>query len=112
MTTKVVKGSIWTLAGSVPSACRFICCHTFRHSILGTEAYGVLLLVGLIPTYFSFADFGMGVASTKFASEAYAQGDSRKEAGVVWTATFIALVTSFLVAIPIFIFSAKIIPAF
>ena len=109
MTTKVVKGSIWTLGGSVlPLAVSFIST-PFVIRFLGSEAYGVLLLVGLIPTYFSFADLGMGVASTKFASEAFGQGDQVKEAQVVWTATIIALITSLVVAIPIFIFSFQII---
>jgi len=105
MTTKVVKGSMWTLAGSVaPLAVSFIST-PFVIRFLGTESYGVLLLVGLIPTYFSFADFGMGVASTKFASEAYGQGDEKKESEVVWTATAIAAISALVVAIPIFLFS-------
>lgn len=109
MTTKVVKGSMWTLAGSVaPLAVSFIST-PFIIRFLGTESYGVLLLVGLIPTYFSFADFGMGVASTKFASEAYGQGDEKKEAEVVWTATAIAAISALIVAIPIFLFSYPIV---
>jgi len=109
MTTKVVKGSIWTLAGSVlPLAVSFVST-PFIIRFLGAESYGVLLLVGLIPTYFSFADFGMGVASTKFASEAYGKGDQEKEAAVVWTATAIAMIASLIVGIPIFIFASKII---
>jgi O-antigen/teichoic acid export membrane protein len=109
MTTKVVKGSMWTLAGSVlPLAVSFIST-PFIIRFLGAESYGVLLLVGLIPTYFSFADLGMGVASTKFASEAFGQGDTQKEAQVVWTATTIALIASLIVAIPILIFSNQIV---
>jgi O-antigen/teichoic acid export membrane protein len=111
MTTKVVKGSAWTLAGSVlPLAVSFITT-PFIIRFLGSEAYGVLLLVGLIPTYFSFADFGMGVASTKFASEAYGEGDEKKEAEIVWTATAIAAVSSLIVAIPILLFSYPIVQA-
>jgi O-antigen/teichoic acid export membrane protein len=111
MTTKVVKGSMWTLAGSVlPLAVSFIST-PFIIRFLGAESYGVLLLVGLIPTYFSFADFGMGVASTKFSSEAYGEGDSAKEAAVVWTATAVAFITSIIIALPILIFSFPIILA-
>lgn len=111
MTTKVVKGSIWTLAGSVlPLGISFIST-PFIIRFLGSEAYGVLLLVGLIPTYFSFADFGMGVASTKFASEAYGQGDAKKENEIVWTATAIAAVSAMIVAVPIFLFSSWIVAA-
>jgi len=109
MTTKVVKGSMWTLGGSVlPLAVSFIST-PFIIRFLGAESYGVLLLVGLIPTYFSFADFGMGIASTKFASEAFGQGDKQKEAQVVWTASAIALVASLIIAVPIIIFASPII---
>ena len=105
MTTKVIKGSIWTLGGSVlPLAVSFVTTPLIIR-FLGTESYGVLLLVGLIPAYFSFADFGMSVASTKFAAEAFGEGDERKEAEFVWTAAAIASVSALIVAIPIFLFS-------
>ena len=111
MTTKVVKGSVWTLGGSLlPLAVSFVTT-PFIIRFLGAEGYGVLLLVGLIPTYFSFADFGMGVASTKFASEAYGEGDKKKEAEYVWTATAVAAVSALIVAVPIFVFSYVIVRA-
>lgn len=111
MTTKVVKGSMWTLGGSVLPLGVSLLSTPFIIRFLGAESYGVLLLVGLIPTYFSFADFGMGIASTKFASEAFGQGDKQKEAKVVWTASAIALIASSVVAIPIFVFSDQIVGA-
>ncbi len=111
MTTKVVKGSMWTLAGSVlPLAVSFIST-PFIIRFLGAESYGVLLLVGLIPTYFSFADFGMGIASTKYASEAFGQGDAKKESETIWTATVVAALSATIVALPIFLFSHPIIVA-
>jgi O-antigen/teichoic acid export membrane protein len=112
MTTKVVKGSLWTLAGSVvPLAVAFVTT-PFTIRLLGPEGYGVLLLVGLIPTYLLFADFGMGIASTRFASEAFGEGDYAKERDVVWTATSIACVAASVVALPIFIFSTTIASVF
>jgi O-antigen/teichoic acid export membrane protein len=109
MTTKVVKGSIWTLIGQVaPFAVTFVST-PFVIRFLGSESYGVLLLIGLIPTYFMFADFGMGIASTKFASEAFGQGDRKKEAEIVWTATAVAALTALLVAVPLIFFSDQII---
>lgn len=111
MTTKVVKGSIWTLAGSVlPLGVSFIST-PFIIRFLGSESYGVLLLVGLIPAYFSFADFGMGIASTKFASEAYSHGDPKKESGTIWTAAVVAAVSAMIVALPLFLFSRPIVVA-
>lgn len=111
MTTKVLKGSMWTLAGQVlPLFITFITTPiTIR--LLGSEGYGVLVLVGLIPIYFSFADFGMGVASTRFASAAFAEGDERREREVVWTAATIAFCTALLFAMPIFIFAHSIVVA-
>jgi len=111
MTTKVVKGSVWTLAGSVlPLAVSFIST-PFIIRFLGSENYGVLLLVGLIPTYFTFADLGMGVASTKFASEAFGEGSATRENEFVWTAAAIAGISSLLVAIPLCLFSYYIVRA-
>lgn len=111
MTTKVAKGSLWTLGGSIlPFAVSFVST-PFIIRFLGAEGYGVLLLVGLIPTYFSFADFGMGMASTKFASEAFGQGDREREREVVWTAATIAALASLVIAIPIFLFSYRIVAA-
>lgn len=75
---------------------------------LGADGYGVLILVGLIPIYFSFADFGMSIASTKFASEAYGKGNRKKEASVIRTSALVALITSLPIAIGIFVLSSKI----
>jgi O-antigen/teichoic acid export membrane protein len=112
MTTKVVKGSLWTLVGSVaPLAVAFIST-PFVIRFLGTESYGVLLLVGLIPTYLMFADFGMGVASTKFASEAYGDGDAAAEAAYVKLASAVCLTVSAILFLPIFLFAEQVVPIF
>jgi len=112
MTTKVVKGSLWTLAGQVAPLGVSLFTTPFVIRLLGSEGYGVLILVGLIPTYFAFADFGMGIASTKFASEAYAAGNAEKEARTVRTAALIALIVSLPVALALFVFSNAAITAF
>ncbi|HEV8593740.1 MAG TPA: hypothetical protein VGQ55_16665, partial [Pyrinomonadaceae bacterium] len=92
MTTKVVKGSLWTLAGQVaPLAVSFFTTPLIIR-MLGSEGYGVVVLVGLIPTYLTFADVGMGFASTKFGSEAFGQGAGDREAEIVRTAALIAFV--------------------
>ncbi len=109
MTTKVVKGSMWTLMGQVLPLLASLISTPFIIRFLGSEGYGVLILVGLIPNYLAFADLGMGMASTKFGSEAYAQGDRDKEGEVVRTAGFIALLTALVVAVPMFVFSHRII---
>ncbi|MEO5858939.1 MAG: oligosaccharide flippase family protein, partial [Pyrinomonadaceae bacterium] len=112
MTTKVVKGSMWTLAGQVAPLAFSLVTTPFVIRMLGAEGYGVLILIGLIPGYFGFADFGMSIASTKFGSEAYAANDPEREARVVRTAAVITLVASLPVAAAIVGFSGWIVTLF
>ena len=112
MTTKVVKGSLWTLLGQVLPLGVSLFTTPFVIRMLGAEGYGVLILVGLIPTYLGFADFGMSIASTKFASEAYAEGDPEKEARIVRTAALIAFAASLPFGIAIFALSGWIVTLF
>ncbi len=112
MTTRVVKGSLWTLLGQVAPLFVSLVTTPFTIRLLGAEGYGVFVLIGLIPTYLSFADFGMSMASTKFGSEAYAEGDQEKEARIVRTAAFIALCSSLPVAAGLMIFSPRIVGLF
>jgi O-antigen/teichoic acid export membrane protein len=109
MTTKVVKGSFWVLVGQVVPLIATFIASPFVIRYLGSEAYGVLLLIAMIPGYFTFADFGMNLASTKFGSEAYGDGLPDKEAIAIRTATYIAFCSVLLIAIPMFIFSRFII---
>lgn len=112
MTTKVVKGSLWTLAGQVAPLGVSLFATPFVIRLLGAEGYGVLILVSLIPTYLGFADLGMGLASTKFASEAYAAGDAEREARTVRTAAVIALCTSIPIAVLVFLLSGRLVTLF
>jgi Membrane protein involved in the export of O-antigen and teichoic acid len=112
MTTKVVKGSLWTLVGQVLPLMVSLATTPFTIRLLGAEGYGVLILVGLIPTYLGFADFGMSMASTKFGSEAYAEGDPEKEGRIVRTAALIALCTSVPIAALLMLFAGQIIGLF
>jgi O-antigen/teichoic acid export membrane protein len=112
MTTRVAKGSIWTLAGQVLPLFASLVTTPLIIRMLGSEGYGVLILIGLIPTYFSFSELGMGMASTRFASEAYARGDLDEEARAIRTAALIALICSTIVAVPIAVFAEPIIRQF
>jgi O-antigen/teichoic acid export membrane protein len=112
MTTKVVKGSLWTIVGQIVPLAVSLISTGYVIRLLGAEGYGVLVLCVLIPNFLSFADFGMSIASTKFASEAYAAGDGEREAGVVRTAALIAAVTSVPLAAAMILFSSSIISIF
>lgn len=109
LTTKVVKGSFWMIAGQVaPLLVSLIATH-YVIALLGDVGYGVLALIVLIPNYFSYADLGMSMASTKFASEAFADGDTEREARIVRTAVLIALCASLPVALALIVFAPEII---
>lgn len=109
MTTKVVKGSIWTLAGTVVPLVATFVSTPFTIRFLGSEAYGVLILVGLIPNYLSFADFGMAMASTRFGSQQYGVANRLGEAKVVRSAGLIGLVSSLCIALPLILLAPEII---
>lgn len=112
MTTKVVKGSLWTLIGLVVPILVSLFATPINTRLLGAEGYGLLVLVLLIPSYFGFADLGMSIASTKFASGAFAEGATDKEARIVRTAAAIALIPSVPIAAAMIIFSSSIVNVF
>lgn len=108
MTSKVFKGSLWMLLSQVAPLGISIFATPIVIRLLGSEAYGVLILVALIPTYFAFADFGMDMASTKFSSEAYAAADAEKEGLVVRTSAIITVAASAPIGLAIFLLSWRI----
>lgn len=108
MTTKVVKGTLWTLFGLTVPIFFSLFATPIVTRLLGAESYGLLVLILLIPAYFSFADFGMNIASTKFGSAAFADGDNKKEAQIVRTAALVALITSLPIAAAMIVFSPNI----
>lgn len=112
MTTKVVKGSLWTLIGQVAPLIVSLFTTPFVIRMLGTDGYGALVLIGVIPNYFLFADFGMGLASTKFGTEAYVEGNIEKEGRIVRGAVVIGLATSLPIAISLFTFSESLVSFF
>jgi O-antigen/teichoic acid export membrane protein len=109
MTTKVVKGSLWTLAGQVGPMAVSIVAMSYTIKMLGAEGYGLLTLVAVIPNYFLFADFGMGLAAVRFGSAAYARGDRAEEGRVVSSAAVIALATSVPIALAVILLADVII---
>lgn len=112
MTTKVVKGTLWTLLGVILPICVSVVTTPILTRLLGTEGYGLLVLILLIPQYLSFADFGMNIASTKFASAAFAEGSAEREARIVRTSAAIALASSLPFALAMIIFSGPILRLF
>ena len=112
LTTKVVKGSMWTLAGQVAPLIFTFASTYFVVRIIAAEGMGVLAALVLIPNYFTFADLGMSLASTKFASEAYADGDTKREGQIIRTAALIAMLTAMPIAAAFILFSVPILVYF
>ncbi|NOT49038.1 MAG: oligosaccharide flippase family protein [Acidobacteria bacterium] len=108
MTVKVVKGTLWTLVGLMVPIFFSLFTTPLVTRLLGADGYGLFVLVLLIPTYFGFADFGMNVASTKFASAAFAEGGREREARIVRTSALIAFMSSLPPAAVMIIFARTI----
>ncbi|KAB0670424.1 flippase [Oryzomonas sagensis] len=56
---------------------------------LGTERFGVLTLSWMVVGYFGFLDMGTGRATTKFAADYAARGDTAALARLVWSSTIL-----------------------
>ncbi|MFL6373586.1 MAG: lipopolysaccharide biosynthesis protein, partial [Pyrinomonadaceae bacterium] len=107
-TTKVVKGTLWTLIGqAAPLTASFVCTPILIR-LLGSESYGVYVLISLIPVYLQIADIGMGMASTKFGSEAFGSGERVREAELVRTAAVITLCASTPVGLALVLFAPSV----
>ncbi len=83
---EVVAGGTWSLIGQLVSLGAGFVLTPFVIRILGPAAFGVLTFTALAASCIVFTDFGMGIASTRLASRAYAANDSAGEAAVIWTA--------------------------
>jgi len=93
-----MQGGAWGLGGNVVVMFASLIATPFVIRGLGVEAYGLLALVNATIGYFGFVDFGMGHASTRFASAPYAEGDREGEVAVIWTALGVVIVPTFLAA--------------
>ena len=57
-----------------------------RH--MGRDIYGIYALSGFVMGYFGFLELGLGGAATKYAAEAWGQGNRKLLAETISTATF------------------------
>ncbi|HYP26520.1 MAG TPA: flippase [Blastocatellia bacterium] len=99
MTTRVVRGSLWSISGQAVVIATSLVSTPFVIRLLGAESYGVLALINVLIGYLAFADLGMGAASTRFGSQAHARGDDEGEASVVWTALALSFFPSAMAAL-------------
>lgn len=99
LTSRVVHGSLLNLGGQGVTMLATLVATPFVIRLLGAPAYGVLALVHVLIGYLSFADMGMGTASTRFGSVAHAQGDDQGEATAIWSALLLAAVPATTIAL-------------
>src|SRR5882672_3597599 len=99
ITSRVVRGSLWNLGGQGVTMLATLVATPFVIRLLGAPGYGVLALVHVLIGYLSFADMGMGTASTRFGSVAHARGDDQGEATAIWSALALAAVPATTVAL-------------
>src|SRR3954463_7050036 len=85
LTSRVARGTLLNAAGQSMSMLATLIAAPWVIRLLGAPTYGVLVLANGLPGYLSFADMGMGTASTRFAAVAYARRDDRAEATAIWT---------------------------
>ncbi|HKP71999.1 MAG TPA: oligosaccharide flippase family protein, partial [Pyrinomonadaceae bacterium] len=114
MTTRVVRGSLWALGGGGVTLAASVVSTPFVIRLLGAEAYGALALVNVVIGYMAFADVGMGMASTRFGAGAHARGRGETdgdegEAAVVWTALWLAALTSAVAVVIVFFAAAPLV---
>lgn len=96
---RVASGGAWTMLGEVARFMAALVATHFTVLVLGKESYGVWSLLTRITSALSFSDAGVGVASTKYVSEAYARGDEEGERRALWTSLLAGFVPSLLVAL-------------
>ena len=90
LTGRVLRGSVYSGLGQVAVLSASFVATPLIIRWAGAEVYGVLALVNIVVGYLTFADFGMGTASTTFGAGAHARGDEDDERSVVVTALLIA----------------------
>src|SRR3954468_8730047 len=97
--TTVVRGTVWSVVASGVAAGVSFFVTPFTLRLFGPEQYGIWAILTTIISYFGFADIGMGTASTRFATEAHHQGDSQREADVIWTSLVVGFTSAAIFAL-------------
>src|SRR3954451_18579499 len=103
LTSRVVRGGFLNLIGQGVTMLATLIATPFVIRLLGPAAYGVLALIHVLIGYLSFADMGMGTASTRFGSMAHARNDNEGEAAAIWSSLLLAAVPAATVALALVI---------
>lgn len=95
---QVAAAGAWGFGGRAALLIASLGATPFLIRLLGPADFGLWTILLLATGWASYADLGMGIASTKFGAGYYARDDARGESSVVWTALGLMAVTAGCVA--------------
>jgi O-antigen/teichoic acid export membrane protein len=91
---QVAAAGAWGFGGRAVLLLANLIATPFLIRLLGPASYGLWTLLLLATNWASYADMGMGIASTRFGAGYYTRGDPQGESSVVWTALGLIAVTT------------------
>lgn len=85
LSQKILKNVAWNFAGNGVVLIITILATPYIVRSLAVDLYGVYALIGVVIGYFSFLQFGLGVASVKYISQHYGEHDEELVRTVFWS---------------------------
>ncbi len=95
---KLLRGSAYTTAGQAILIAASALLTPLVVRQLRPSSYGLLAFLNALIGYLGYADLGMGIASTQFASQEQARRNPRRESQVIWTGLGLSLGVGLLVS--------------
>ena len=81
----VFRGTIWNLTGMVVPLVLAVVCIPYLIKGMGSDRFGLLTIAWVVMGYFSFFDFGLGRATTKYVSEIFGRSNEKNLREVIWS---------------------------
>jgi len=75
LANRTIHNAVFNLIGWMWPAALYLVTAPYVVRSLGTDAYGILVLVSTILGYFAFLELGLNTAAVKYVAEYYAKGD-------------------------------------
>jgi len=83
---RITRNILWNFVGQGWLVLLTFLATPFMIHRLGTELYGIYVLVGILVDYLSFMQFGIVDAAVKYMTERLARGEPRRVQEIFWTA--------------------------
>ncbi len=104
---RLVKGTFWSLSGSIFSRALMLCATVLVARILGDSVYGELgIIQSTVGMFGVFAGFGLGLTATKHVAE-FRQIDPARAGRIIRLSDLVALATGGLMALGLFILAPQ-----